>query len=192
MPQESLACEFFAPPQRQQACRCRSFCVVTAGPFSSSSEPGLCGCGPLFFYHSNCCVRSARQMCAQKQAFADWLNGDFFVFVIDFRLSGIKGEEAGGSAPVSKEYGISQPLRALCFLCSRYRLNRLFLLCSEFRFRMSLSSHDTILWRFSKYSVREQGTREQGSTFEYLPDAMFRPTPIVTTNASDLYNGWPL
>ena len=33
--------------------------------------------------------------------------------------------EAGGSAPVSKEYGKSQPLRALCFSRSRYRRNRL-------------------------------------------------------------------
>ena len=32
------------------------------------------------------------------------------------RLSGIKGVEAGGSAPVSMEYGKSQPLRALFFL----------------------------------------------------------------------------
>ena len=49
----------------------------------------------------------------------------------DFRLSGIKGVEARGSTPVSKECGKSQPLRALCLSLSRYRRNRLFLLCSE-------------------------------------------------------------
>ena len=43
----------------------------------------------------------------------------------------IKGGEAGGSAPVSKEYGKSQPLRVLCFSLSRYRLNRLSVLWSE-------------------------------------------------------------
>ena len=51
----------------------------------------------------------------------------------DFRLSlsGIKGVEAAVSPPVSKECGISQTLRALCFSLSRYRLNRLPLPCSE-------------------------------------------------------------
>ena len=53
----------------------------------------------------------------------------FFLHIfVDFRLNGIKGVKAGGSAPVSKEHGKSQPLRALCFSRSRYRLNRLFLL----------------------------------------------------------------
>ena len=47
------------------------------------------------------------------------------------RLCGIKGVQASGIAPVSKEYGKSQRLRALCFSLSRYRLNRLSLLCSE-------------------------------------------------------------
>jgi len=35
--------------------------------------------------------------------------------VFDFRLGGIRGAEAGGSAPVSKECGKNQPLRALVF-----------------------------------------------------------------------------
>ena len=39
----------------------------------------------------------------------------------DFRLSGIKGVEVRGSAPVLKEYGKSKSLRALCFSLSRYR-----------------------------------------------------------------------
>ena len=46
-------------------------------------------------------------------------------------LSGVKGVQARGIAPVSKEFGKSQPLRVLCFYLSRYRLNRLPLLCSE-------------------------------------------------------------
>ena len=51
--------------------------------------------------------------------------------IFDFRLSGIKGVEVSGSAPVSKECGKFQPLRALCLSLSRYRPNRLSLLCSE-------------------------------------------------------------
>jgi len=50
------------------------------------------------------------------------------IHTLDFRLRGIKGVEAGGSAPVSKEHGITQPLRALCLSLSRYRQNRLPLL----------------------------------------------------------------
>ena len=44
--------------------------------------------------------------------------------IFDFCRSGITGVEARGSAPVFKEYDKSQPLRALCFPRSRYRLNR--------------------------------------------------------------------
>jgi len=40
--------------------------------------------------------------------------------VFDFRFNGIKGVQAGGIAPVSKEYGKSQPLRALCLSLARY------------------------------------------------------------------------
>jgi len=51
------------------------------------------------------------------------------IFGFRLSLSGIKGVEAGGSAPVSKEYGKSQPLRAtICLSLSRYRLNRLTIL----------------------------------------------------------------
>ena len=45
--------------------------------------------------------------------------------IFDFRLSGIKGVQARSIAPVSKEYGKFQALRALCSPLSRYRLNRL-------------------------------------------------------------------
>ena len=45
----------------------------------------------------------------------------FSNLIFDFRLSGIKGVQARGSAPGSKEYGKYQPLRALCLSLSRYR-----------------------------------------------------------------------
>ena len=48
-----------------------------------------------------------------------------FTAAFDFRLSGIKGVEAGSSAPVSKEYGKFQPLCALCLPLSRNRLSLL-------------------------------------------------------------------
>ena len=57
----------------------------------------------------------------------------------DFCLSGIKGCKPGGIALVSKEYGKSQPVRALCFTLARYRLNRLSLLCGSFWLSFSSS-----------------------------------------------------
>jgi len=47
----------------------------------------------------------------------------------DFRLVASKKSKPGGIAPVSKENGKYQPLRALCLSLARYRLNRLFLSC---------------------------------------------------------------
>ena len=60
-----------------------------------------------------------------------FISAELVVVYFDFRLSDIKGVEARGSAPISKEYGKSQPLCALCLPLSRYRRNRLPLLSSE-------------------------------------------------------------
>ena len=59
----------------QQACRGPSSGSFAARLFSSSSESGLRS--SLFPALRTAYVRSARQMCAQKQEFADWLNGYF-------------------------------------------------------------------------------------------------------------------
>ena len=52
----------------------------------------------------------------------------FLIFVLD---SWYQRGVSRGITPLSKEYGKSQPLHALCFSLSRYRLNRPPLPCSE-------------------------------------------------------------
>ena len=69
--------------------RSTGFCAIW-DCISSSSSPA---CGPPFFLPCApiSCVRSARQMCAQKQAFANWLNGDIFFY------NGGAADAAGGT-----------------------------------------------------------------------------------------------
>jgi len=69
-----------------KACRGRPLAPSQRVP---SPRATSLACGPPFFMPCApiSCVRSARQMCAQKQAFANWLNGDFLLSLVSHCLT---------------------------------------------------------------------------------------------------------